>query len=273
MQGIQAKISPAFQLAHLECHSAAKPDLKTDWTSLGLRRDLLEALNEGFKLKQPLPTQIQGLEPVMRNRKILFAAQTGSGKTLTYLLPLFQKLKSEEDALLGQQGKNVNRMEAIASIRAPASPRAIILLPTRELVKQVYKVAKGLSHYCKLKVEICDDLVTKDDYVDILIATPKSLSKLFERKGKLPHTFSFFTNFLVLKSGKIKHFVVDEADTLLTGNFLEETKAVLDAQPSANIVATSATITKSLQRALKANYPDVIVNGILLHILKLLFCS
>ncbi len=261
IEGIQAKISPAFQLAHLECHSVAKPDLKTDWKDLGLRKDLLEALNEGLKLKQPLSTQIQGMEPVLKNRKVLFAAQTGSGKTLTYLLPLFQKLKAQEDQLIAHAAdKGANRMEAIASIRAPASPRAIILLPTRELVKQVHKVAKGLSHYCKLKVEICDDLNSKDDFIDILIATPKSLSTMFERKGK-PCLYVFdnfhIRLFSVLKSGKINHFVIDEADTLLTGDFLTETKAILDLQPSANIIATSATITKSLQRALKTNYPDV----------------
>lgn len=185
MQHIQSKISPAFQLAHLECHTTAKPDLNTQWKDLGLRKDLLEALTTGLKLKQPLPTQIQGLEPVMKNRKVLFAAQTGSGKTLTYLLPLFQKLKTEEDALL--KGADLNsqpsRVQALSSIRSPASPRAVILLPTRELVKQVYKVAKGLSHYCKLKVEMSDSMMGKKEFVDILITTPKSLSTYLDKRG------------------------------------------------------------------------------------------
>ncbi len=189
MQGIQGKISPAFQLAHLECHNTPKPDLTTEWKDLNLRPDLLQAISEGFKLKQPLSTQIQGLEPVMKNRRVLFAAQTGSGKTLTYLLPLFQKMKIEEEQLIvalkrkQESASNKSKLDLLSSLRAPASPRAIILLPTRELVKQVHKVAKGLSHYCKLKVEICDDLVGKDDYLDILIATPKSLSLLLERRS------------------------------------------------------------------------------------------
>lgn len=62
---------------------------------------------------------------------------------------------------------------------------------------------------------------------------------------------------IVLKGDKIKHFAIDEADTLLTGNFLSETKQVIGPYPAASLIATSATITKSLQRALKTNYPDV----------------
>lgn len=225
MQHVQSRVPPAFQLAHLQCHSVKTPDSATEWTDLGLRSDLLAALKEGLKLKTPLATQISGIQPLMKSKRVLFAAQTGSGKTLSYLLPLFQRLKAEEES----SDKN--------ALRKKSSPRALILLPTRELVKQVYKVAKGLSHYCKLKVETSDS-VEKDDFVDILITTPRA-----------------FSDNRALKSDSISHIIVDEADTLMTGNFLAETKAVL--KEDARLIATSATITKALQRSLQSLYPDL----------------
>lgn len=163
MQHVQSRVPAAFQLAHLQCHSVKTPDSTTEWTDLGLRSDLLTAIKDGLKLKAPLATQISGIQPLMKAKRVLFAAQTGSGKTLSYLLPLFQRLKTEEES------------KEKESFRKRSSPRALILLPTRELVKQVYKVAKGLSHYCKLKVETVDSF-QKDDFVDILITTPRAFT-------------------------------------------------------------------------------------------------
>ena len=85
-------------------------------------------------MKRPLPSQVSGIPALLKLKTGLFAAPTGCGKTLSYLLPLFQHLKNEES-------------DGTFRKEAAAGPRALILVPTHELVRQVYATAKALSHY------------------------------------------------------------------------------------------------------------------------------
>lgn len=144
------------------------------WTQLGLSDELSRGLIEGLNLKSPLPTQITGI-PILLTPKpssILFASQTGSGKTLTYLLPLIHHLKVQEaqDDTIKNGPKN--------------SPRAVILVPTHELIRQVHRQAKLLSHFTKLKIET-GDTIKADDFVDIIISTPRSLLRAVNESSTL----------------------------------------------------------------------------------------
>lgn len=187
MDTLKHDINPRFQLADIRAFSlpsTQNPESPAEWTDLGLRDDLLRGLTEGLKLKKPLPSQISGIPALMKLKTGLFAAPTGCGKTLTYLLPLFQNLKAEED-----QAKDT---------KLPAKgPRALILVPTHELVRQVHVTAKALSHYAKLRVETIDTVFKHKnpnaaDSLDILISTPRTLIRnrtegLFKSKIILWH--------------------------------------------------------------------------------------
>lgn len=171
MDTLKHDINPRFQLADIRAFTL--PSVQGDdassgsvWKDLGLRDDLVQGLTEGLKLKKPLPSQISAIPALMKIKTSLFAAPTGCGKTLIYLLPLFQNLKNEE-AGVKIHGKG---------------PRALILVPTHELVRQVYATAKALSHYAKLRVETIDTVFkhknpSAADSLDILISTPRSFIK------------------------------------------------------------------------------------------------
>ena len=173
MNTLKTDINPRFQLADIRAFtlpsSGASPSAAAaEWKDLGLREDLTRGLLEGLKLKRPLPSQVSGIPALLKLKTGLFAAPTGCGKTLSYLLPLFQHLKNEES-------------DAAFRKEAAAGPRALILVPTHELVRQVYATAKALSHYTKLRVETIDTAFKHSsnavNSLDILISTPRSLLK------------------------------------------------------------------------------------------------
>lgn len=172
MNTLKTDINPRFQLADIRAFtlpsSSLSPSAAAEWKDLGLREDLTRGLLEGLKLKRPLPSQVSGIPALLKLKTGLFAAPTGCGKTLSYLLPLFQHLKNEES-------------DGTFRKEAAAGPRALILVPTHELVRQVYATAKALSHYAKLRVETIDTAFKHNmsavNSLDILVSTPRSLLK------------------------------------------------------------------------------------------------
>ena len=180
MNNLKTDINPRFQLADIRAFTLPSTltgdATATEWKDLGLREDLTRGLLEGLKLKKPLPSQVSGIPALLKLKTGLFAAPTGCGKTLTYLLPLFQHLKNEESD---------------SAFKREAGPRAVILVPTHELVRQVYSVAKALSHYAKLRIETIDTLFKHDtkpatfNALDLLICTPRSLLKNQTEGGSL----------------------------------------------------------------------------------------
>lgn len=170
MDTLKNNINPRFQLADIRAFTLPASPETAEWKDLGLREDLTRGLIEGLKLKKPLPSQITGIPTLLKLKTGLFAAPTGCGKTLSYLLPLMQSLKNEEtnSALEGEASRK--------------GPRSLILVPTHELVRQVYSVAKALGHYAKMRIETTDTVFKYKDpkassNLDILISTPRSLLK------------------------------------------------------------------------------------------------
>ncbi|CAM9656451.1 unnamed protein product, partial [Hapterophycus canaliculatus] len=139
-----------------------------DFTGLGLLDDLVGAMDE-FGFDSPSKIQRKAIPQILSGGNVVFAAATGSGKTLAYLMPLVQQLRAQE-AQAEIDGD---------SIRQTKRPRAIILVPTRELATQVLEVAKRLSRTCKFSS--CG-VVGGEDYgkqrqrlastVDLVVATP-----------------------------------------------------------------------------------------------------
>ena len=202
--------------------------------------------------------------------QFLLAAETGSGKTLAYLLPVLDAIKRAEaiDAEEETQRKakeeeekkhmNFNALEPPPSSFAPHSttgrPRAIILLPTSELVTQVSGVVKLLSHTVKYRSapissayssKVIRNRLFATTGIDVLISTPHLLASISESD---PNILS-----------RVSHLVVDEADSLLDRSFAPSTSTIIDkATPSLQqLILCSATIPRSLDSYLRKRFPDI----------------
>lgn len=190
-------------------HTIVKPEAPD------LRNSFRAALN-ALKITEMKPFQTQvysaGLKPGAR---LLCAAETGAGKTLAYLLPIIEKLKREEE-------------DADRLCRQRNAPRALVLLPSAELVNQVGQVTKALSHHVKMRVmhlskasspaRIKETLSSGP--VDILITTPHQALQAAD-EGRI----SF---------DSLMHLVVDEADSMLddADTFGPQIKRLLDGTPT-----------------------------------------
>ncbi|KAL8969646.1 MAG: hypothetical protein Q9183_001902, partial [Haloplaca sp. 2 TL-2023] len=200
----------------------------------------------------------------------LLAAETGSGKTLAYLLPVLNAVKHIEaiDAVEEsrrkaeeeerRKRKTVFELEPPPLTNAPhpttGRPRAIILVPTSELVLQVGMVAKNLSHKIKFRSALISSAYTgtvirnrlfAPTGIDVLISTPHLLSSIAESD---PNILS-----------RVTHLVIDEADSLLDRSFAPSTSAIIDkATPSLRqLILCSATIPRSLDNYLRTRFPDM----------------
>ncbi|KAI6786840.1 hypothetical protein KC327_g18904 [Hortaea werneckii] len=197
-------------------------------------------------------------------QQFLLAAETGSGKTLAYILPIIDAIKRAEKAEQEQertQAAQQDRQNRAFEIEAPdvdephpstGRPRAIILLPTSELVAQVGALVKSLSHTVKFRSAMISSSYTatvirsrlfSPGGIDIVISTPHLLSSITESD---PNVLS-----------RVTHLVIDEADSLLDRSFSPTTSAIVDrASPSLQqLVLCSATIPRSLDSYVHKRFP------------------
>ncbi len=134
------------------------------FASLGLIEPLLRAL-DALDHQKPTPIQQQAIPAVLKGRDLLAAAQTGTGKTAGFALPLLQRLVSEGPPV------------------APNSVRALILVPTRELAEQVHASLRAYGQFLPLQtlaayggVSINPQMMKLRRGVDVLVATPAGCS-------------------------------------------------------------------------------------------------
>ncbi|TFU05559.1 DEAD/DEAH box helicase [Polymorphobacter arshaanensis] len=172
--------------------------------ALGLSEDLLRAVNDsGYN--EPTPIQRQAIPPVLMGKDIIGVAQTGTGKTASFVLPMIDILA---------EGRSRARM-----------PRSLILEPTRELAQQVSENFDKYGKYHKLTmalliggVSMGDQMAALEKGVDVLIATPGRLMDLFGR-GKI------MLNMCSL-------LVIDEADRMLDMGFIPDIEEICTKLPS-----------------------------------------
>lgn len=231
----------------------------------------------------PTPVQRLAIPALLGNQKrshdpdgrremeqILIAAETGSGKTLAYLLPVLDAVKHieaidvEEEVRRKAEEDSKRRDNSGFELEAPplsnaphpttGRPRAIILVPTSELVTQVGNVAKMLSHKIKFRSALISAAYTgkvirnrlfAPTGVDLLVCTPHLLASIAESD---PNIMS-----------RVSHLVIDEADSLLDRSFAPSTSAIIDkATPSLRqLILCSATIPRSLDNYLRNRFPDM----------------
>jgi ATP-dependent RNA helicase RhlE len=195
---------------------------------LGLIAPLLKALNnEGYT--NPTPIQQQAIPFVLQKRDLLGCAQTGTGKTAAFAIPLLQ--------LMYQQSREVP-----AGGRAPRSIRALILTPTRELAIQIGDSFAAYGKFMDLKHLVIFGGVSQHPQtdalkkgVDILVATPGRLLDLISQ------------GFITLQH--LKFFVLDEADRMLDMGFVHDVKRVITKLPaSRQSLFFSATMPPEIQK-------------------------
>ena len=174
--------------------------------SLGLIDPLVRTLAE-LGYETPTPVQLQGIPAVLAGRDVMAAAQTGTGKTAAFALPILQKLTME--------GTKV----------AANSVRALVLVPTRELAEQVHQsfLAYGASlplrtHVAYGGVSINPQMMKLRKGLDLLVATPGRLLDLHRQNA--------------VKFDQVQVLVLDEADRMLDLGFSRELDAVFAALPA-----------------------------------------
>lgn len=200
---------------------------------------LLPSLQETLRKKGLVkPTEIQNLilPELLDGRSVIGVAETGSGKTLSYVLPLLHSLKTLEN-----EGKPVN---------IDMQPRAIVIVPTRELGEQVAKVFKSLTHTTRLRVRSALGGTTMEvakknigGSFEVLVATPGRILKLLERGLTLVD---------------VRTIVFDEADQMLDPSFLPTANRIVKAcPPSPQMGLFSATISPILQKLITQLFSNV----------------
>ncbi len=194
--------------------------------SFGLAPEILRAiLEEGYTT--PTPIQAQAIPIVVQGGDVMGAAQTGTGKTAGFTLPILQLLRPLQNA-------------SPSPARHPV--RALILLPTRELALQVSESVATYGKYMQLRstcvfggVDIKPQLVEVRKGVEILIATPGRLLDHIEQK--------------TVNLGQVQILVLDEADRMLDMGFMPDIKRIIALLPAKRQnLMFSATFSEEIKR-------------------------
>ena len=190
---------------------------------LGLIEPILKALqHEGYT--QPTPIQEQSIPVLLEGRDLLGCAQTGTGKTAAFAIPILQLLHGQQNQEKGH--RNI---------------KALILTPTRELAIQIEESFKAYGKHLGLKhlvifggVSQFHQVEALKQGVDILVATPGRLLDLIQQR--------------FIKLDHIKMFVLDEADRMLDMGFVHDVKKVIVRLPEVRqTLFFSATMPKEIQ--------------------------
>ena len=171
------------------------------FADLKLNRQLLNAIQD-LGYEQPTPIQEKAIPAIMGGQDVLGIAQTGTGKTAAYLLPLLRVLNYA-------QGEDA---------------RALIIVPTRELSIQVGNALKELGKYTDLRYAVVfggqgakDQIAAIQKGIDILVASPGRYLELYLQGH--------------IKAKKIKHLVLDEAERLMDKSFISQFHRILETMP------------------------------------------
>lgn len=192
---------------------------------LNLNASLLKAL-EDQEISEPTPIQERAFTKILSGRDLVGIAQTGTGKTLAYLLPLLKML----------------------SFPTQKDPRILILVPTRELVLQVSKEIKKLTEHSEIRTAAIyggTNINTQKKLVaegtDIIVATPGRLYDLTINRD--------------LHLRAVQKLVIDEVDVMLDLGFRFQLNNILELLPSGRQnIMFSATMTVEVEQLIRSNF-------------------
>ncbi|XRE43137.1 ATP-dependent RNA helicase RhlE [Tenacibaculum discolor] len=192
------------------------------FTSLGLSKALVKAVTEkGYET--PSPIQEKAIPVILEGKDVLASAQTGTGKTAGFTLPILQNISEKKNP----------KYRPI---------KALVLTPTRELAAQVYDNVREYSTHLNIKstaifggVKPSSQIATLKNGIDVLVATPGRLIDLHEQ------------NQLSLK--RVDVLVLDEADRMLDMGFLRDIKKIISFLPQKRQnLLFSATFSKEIKK-------------------------
>ncbi|CCN69622.1 DEAD/DEAH box helicase [Vibrio nigripulchritudo] len=200
------------------------------FSKLGLSRPITQAISE-LGYETPTPIQEQAIPVVLKGKNIIAAAQTGSGKTASFVLPILETLSQSET----QKKKRF---------------RALILAPTRELAVQVDKSIKAYAKHLNLRSLAIyggvDDGPQKKkliEGIDILVATPGRLLDLYTQRA--------------VRFDEAEILVLDEADKMLDMGFIEDINKIVERLPEdVQNLLFSATLSRKVRELAKTAVPD-----------------
>lgn len=172
-----------------------------EFKDLNISKQILMALEEaGFE--RPTPIQEQGFPVIRSGKDMIGIAQTGTGKTLAYLIPLLMKLHYAQGTY----------------------PRALVIVPTRELVVQVCESVELLTEFMDIRcvgiyggTNIRTQQAKVLEGVDLLVATPGRFMDIYMNG--------------IIRTGQMKTVVVDEADRLMDLGFMPQLRSILEVVP------------------------------------------
>ena len=191
------------------------------FSALGLCDELVKAVSEqGYT--EPSPIQLEAIPAVLKQRDVMAVAQTGTGKTAGFSLPMVQLLSQGE-------------------CPAPKSIRALVITPTRELAAQVAKSVENYSRHMKLSsaavfggVRIEPQIAQLQEGVDVLVATPGRLVDLYNQKA--------------INFDQLEILVLDEADRMLDLGFIDDIRHIKSLLPiKRQTLMFSATFTNEIK--------------------------
>lgn len=179
------------------------------FNNLQLIEPVLKALHhEGYV--NPTPVQEKAIPVVLQKRDLLGCAQTGTGKTAAFVLPILQLMHQQKSAENGQYRRNI---------------KTLILTPTRELAIQIGESISAYGRFMNLKHHVIYGGVSQRSQVhavrsgiDIIVATPGRLLDLMQQR--------------VVSLHQIQFFVLDEADRMLDMGFVQDVKRIISKLPA-----------------------------------------
>ncbi len=194
--------------------------MMTTFQNLGLTMPVLQALkSKGYQ--HPTPVQEHAIPPILKGKDLFGSAQTGTGKTAAFALPLLHLL--------------------VEGQRFSKHPRVLVLAPTRELAQQIGDSFHAYGKNTRLKKAVIYGGVSQHTQVsairrgpDILVATPGRLLDLLEQKHLSLHA--------------VEHVVLDEADRMLDMGFIHDIKKILSLVPeNRQTLLFSATLSSEVR--------------------------
>ncbi|HEY6453780.1 MAG TPA: DEAD/DEAH box helicase [Steroidobacteraceae bacterium] len=184
------------------------------FSDLGLAPELLRAVSENA-YTEPTPIQARAIPAVLEGRDVLAGAQTGTGKTAAFVLPILQKLAGLGASTPPIGGVNPDRR----------APRALVLTPTRELAAQIAESARTYGKYAPVRTQVVFGGVNINPQIsglrsgcDLLIATPGRLLDLSQQGA--------------VNLRNVQVLVLDEADRMLDMGFIRDIRRIIKLLPT-----------------------------------------
>src|SRR5665647_1540120 len=208
--------------------------MTSSFSNLSLAEPLARAVAE-MGYESMTPNQEQAIPVVLQGRDVMGAAQTGTGKTAAFALPLLQRMMKHENA-------------STSPARHPV--RALVLLPTRELAVQVAEQVKIYAQYTKLNcavvfggMDMKPQTLELKKGVEVLVATPGRLLDHIEAKNTVLN--------------QVEYVVLDEADRMLDIGFLPDLQRILSYLPKQRITLLfSATFSNEIKHLANSYLQD-----------------